>query len=134
MKKPFLVGAVICLFIIILVLVFGRTIKSFLWVPKLEISEKSWDFGEVKAGSEVKHTFIIKNIGSAELTVYAYSSCPACLLLDIENTSVPPKGVTKLNAKVIETEEGPFEGYVMLESNDRKQWVQKLSVKGTFAP
>jgi hypothetical protein len=136
MNKSFLIGTVICLLIIILVILFlvlfGKSIQSLIWVPKLEISEKSWDFGEVKIGSDVKHTFIIKNTGSAELTVYPYSSCPDCLIVEIEKTSVPPKGATKLHAKVTETEEGPYEGFVMLESNDRKQLVQKLKIEGTF--
>lgn len=132
MKKPLLIGSLIGLIIILLitfVLVFG---KSLLWVPKLKISETSWNFGTAKVGSDVKHTLIIKNTGWAKLTAYPYPSCPACLALEMKTYDIPPQSEVKLNIKVIETEAGPYEGYIMLDSNDPKQPVKKLTVKGMF--
>ncbi|HEX3045735.1 MAG TPA: DUF1573 domain-containing protein [Bacillota bacterium] len=131
MKKPLLIGAIglIIVALIILFFVFG---KSFLWVPKLEISEESWDFGTVKTGSDLKHTIVIKNTGSAEMNVFPYPNCPACLNLEMAKYDIPPKSEEKLHIKIIKTEAGPFEGYIMLESNDPRRQVTKLPVKGTF--
>lgn len=129
MKKNLLIGSIICLIIVILFFVIG---KSFNRVPKLEISEESWDFGAIKTGSDLKHTIIIKNTGSAELNLYAYPNCPACMLLELEKYDIPSKSETKLHIKLIDTEEGPYEGYIMLESNDPAKQIRKLTVKGTF--
>lgn len=131
MKKRLLIGA-ICLNIVVLITLFFVFRKSQTLVPKLDISEEFWDFGTVKTGSEVQHTLIIKNIGSAELTLYAYPSCPACMFLELEKYSIPPKNETKLHVKIVETVAGPYEGFITVDSNDTTQLVKKLSVKGTF--
>ncbi len=131
MKKRLLIGA-ICLSIVALITLFFGCGESQIRVPKIDISEESWDFGTVKTGSDVKHTIIIKNIGSAELTLYAYPSCPACMYLELEKYSIPPKSETKLHVKVVETEAGPYESFIMVDSNDPSQQVKKLTVKGTF--
>jgi hypothetical protein len=100
--------------------------------PKIDVSEESWDFGTVKIGSDVKHTIIVKNTGSDTLTLYAYPSCPACMYLDLEKYDIPPKSETKLHIKVVETQAGPYEGSIIIDSNDPAQQKKKLTVKGTF--
>ena len=131
MKKRFLIG-VIRLSIAALITLFFGCEESRIRVPKIDISEESWDFGTVQTGSDVKHTIIIKNIGSADLTLYAYPSCPACMFLELEKFNIPPKSETKLHIKVVETEAGPYEGFITVESNDPAQQAKKLTVKGTF--
>jgi hypothetical protein len=131
MKKRLLIGA-ICLSIVALITLSFGCGESQIRVPKIDISEESWDFGTVKTGSDVKHTIIIKNIGSAELTLYAYPSCPACMFLELEKFSIPPKSETKLHVKIVETEAGPYESFIMVDSNDPAQRVKKLTVKGAF--
>jgi hypothetical protein len=37
--------------------------------PKLVIAKTEHSFGEIKAGEELKHTFIIKNEGTADLVI-----------------------------------------------------------------
>ena len=37
--------------------------------PRLAIAETTHDFGEVKAGTPLKHSFKIKNEGSADLLI-----------------------------------------------------------------
>src|SRR4030043_348637 len=95
MKKRSLMGA-IWLSILALITLFSGCGEPQILVPKIDISEESWDFGTVKTGSDVKHTIIIKNTGGAELTLYAYPSCPACMYLELEKYSIPPKSETKL--------------------------------------
>ena len=131
MKKRLLIGA-ICLSIAALITLFSGCGEPQIQAPKIDISEESWDFGTVKTGSDVKHTIIIKNIGSAELTLYAYPSCPACMFLELEKYSIPPKSKTKLHVKIVETEAGPYEDFITIDSNDPKQREKKLTVKGTF--
>lgn len=131
MKKLLLIGTV-CLSIAALITSFFGCGGSQIRAPKIDITEESWDFGTVKIGSDVKHTIIIKNIGSAELTLYAYPSCPACMYLELEKYSIPPKSETKLHVKIVETQVGPYESSIIVDSNDPAQREKKLTVKGTF--
>ena len=131
MKKRLFIEA-ICLSIAALITSFSGCVESQIRGPKIDISEESWDFGTVKIGSDVKHTIIIKNIGSAELTLYAYPSCPACMLLKLEKYSIPPKSETKLHVTVVETQQGPYEDFIIVNSSDPSQREKKLTVKGTF--
>ena len=134
MKKRLLIGA-ICLSIAALITLFPGCEKPQIRAPKapkINISEEFWDFGTVKIGSDVKHTIIIRNTGNDTLTLYAYPSCPACMFLELEKFSIPPKSETKLHVKIVETEAGPYEGFITVDSNDPAQRVKKLTVKGAF--
>jgi hypothetical protein len=134
MKKRLLIRA-ICLSIVALIILFfgcGKPRIQVPGVPRLEVSEDSWDFGTVKIGSVVKHTFIIKNSGGANLNFYPYSSCPACILVELESYSIPPKSEMKMNVKVVETQAGPYEGFITIDSNDPARPTVKLTIKGTF--
>lgn len=42
--------------------------------PKIEARETRYDFGKVKAGSEVVHVFEIKNVGSGVLEIHKIQS------------------------------------------------------------
>jgi len=59
-------------------------------------------------------------------------SCPACMYLELEKYSIPPKSETKLHIKIVETQAGPYESFITVDSNDPAQQVKKLTVKGTF--
>ena len=129
MKKLLLTGA-ICLSIAALITLFFGCGQPQIRVPKIDISEESWDFGTVKIGSDVKHTITIRNIGGDILTLYAYPSCPACMYLELEKYSIPPKSETKLHIKIVETQAGPYEGSIIVDSNDPSQQKKTLTVKG----
>jgi hypothetical protein len=131
MKKQ-LLTRVICLSTVAFITLFFGCGESQIRVPKIYISEESWDFGTAETRSEVKHTIIIKNTGSAELTFYPYPNCPACIYIDVERYSIPPKSELEMRVKVVETQAGPYEGFITIDSNDPARPVKKLTVKGTF--
>jgi hypothetical protein len=132
MKKLLLIRAV-CLSIAAVITLFSGCGRSQIRAPKIDISEESWDFGTVKIGSDVKHTIIIKNTGNDVLTLYAYPSCPACIYLELDKYSIPRKSETKLHIiKIVETQAGPYEGSIIIDSNDLMQQHKKLTIKGKF--
>ena len=131
MKKRLLIIAV-CLSIVVSMGLFSGCAEPQVRVPKIHISEESWDFGTAKIGSDVEYSIIIKNVGGAELSVYAYPNCPACMYLELEQYNIPPKGETKLHIRIVEREEGSYEGFIIVTSNDPAQGEKKLPVKGTF--
>ena len=130
MKKGLIIGSVICLILITIFFAFG---KSRIWAPKLDIPEDSRDFGAVKPMSVLKHSFIIKNTGNANLTLNVYPNCHRCIHTELEKTSIPPGGATKLHVELFPRGGGTYEAYAMLESNDPKQRVKKLTVKAMIA-
>jgi len=130
MKKRLFIEA-ICLSIAALISFFGCAEPQILG-PRLAISEESWDFGTVKIGSELEYSIIIKNVGGAELNLYAYPNCPACMYLELGEYNVPPKGETELHIRIVEREAGPYEGFIIVTSNDPAQREKKLTVEGEF--
>jgi len=130
MKKKF-IAVMIGLIIIALICVFFFVIILRPY-PRLEISEASWNFGEVIIGSDISHSIIIKNLGNAVMTFYAYPSCPACMSLEFDKTSIPPNSEIELKIKIHETVAGPYERYIRIESNDPDQLVRTVNITGVF--
>jgi len=129
MKKILLVGVVSVIIVALLTeLIIYK--KSNIQGPKLYISEDSWNFGPVKTGSALKHSIILKNTGNSELTFYPYPSCPACMYIELDKYSISPKSEMILTIRITEIQEGPYEGYVKIESNDPTQPIKKLIIRG----
>jgi hypothetical protein len=134
MKKQLLTQA-ICLSVFAFITLSVGCAKPQIQVPtvaQIEISEDHWDFGTAILGSEVKHTFILKNTGGSDLIFYPYPNCPACIYIDVERYTIAPKSELKMNVKVVETQEGPYEGFITIDSNDLARPQIKITVKGTF--
>jgi hypothetical protein len=125
MKKSWPIG-VICLIIVIVLIIFG---KSLIWTPKLYISGDSWFFGIVKNIRSIKHTFIIKNQGNADLILKAWPSCHKCINPILTLTRIPPKSKAVLITELFIVKEGLNEAYVMIETNDPRQRAKKVTVK-----
>ena len=46
--------------------------------PKLELKESSFDFGDIKQGKTVSHTFVIKNTGNVSLKITDVKAACGC--------------------------------------------------------
>jgi len=66
--KPFLITVVALLFAVAGVAL-GQTQQGAPPAPKLVIAQAEHNFGEVKAGEVVTHTFVVKNEGKADLLI-----------------------------------------------------------------
>ena len=68
--------------------------------PSIEVDQRKFDFGKVKEGTELKHSFILKNGGSAKLTLYeAYSTC-GCTVPKLAKNELKPGETTNLDVAV----------------------------------
>jgi mono/diheme cytochrome c family protein len=68
--------------------------------PSIEVDQQKFDFGKVKEGSELKHTFTLKNVGSSKLTLYeAYSTC-GCTVPKLAKNELKPNETTNLEVAV----------------------------------
>src|SRR5262249_30488892 len=57
--------------------------------PKIALEEREHNFGNVKEGEEVSHTFKIKNEGAAELVIHNVSPACGCTASDFTKKLAP---------------------------------------------
>jgi hypothetical protein len=101
--------------------------------PKIQIPEKSFDFGLIGPQDVVEGEFIIRNVGDAPLTVSrAYTTC-GCTTAEISATVIPPGKVATIklifDAGFHDTAGQTVRRGLIIENNDPQQsqaeiWVQ----------
>jgi glutathione peroxidase len=94
--------------------------------PKLVIEEYEYQFGKVKEGDEVSHTFKIKNEGSAELIIHNVSPACGCTASDFSKTLAPGQEGKIMLAVKTAGMNGKTERYAEVLSNDTTQAGLKL--------
>src|SRR5581483_8560792 len=68
--------------------------------PKLVVDAATCDFGKVKEGEEVSHTFIVKNEGKAELVITNVSPACGCTASSFSKSVAPnSEGLITLSVK-----------------------------------
>lgn len=63
---------------------------------KVEIGETVYDFGIMDKGDKGKHTFTLKNVGTAVLTLEPNQTTCTCTGIDVEPKRVSPGGTAKI--------------------------------------
>lgn len=94
--------------------------------PKIALVERDHNFGKVKEGEEVSHTFKIKNDGAAELVIHNVSPACGCTASDFPRKLAPgEEGKITLAVKTAGMN-GKNERYADIISNDLAQASLKL--------
>ncbi|MGE0126900.1 MAG: DUF1573 domain-containing protein [Blastocatellales bacterium] len=107
---------------------FGQNGDGKTTAPKLVIEEYEYNFGKVKEGAEVSHTFKIKNEGVAELIIHNVSPACGCTASDFSKKLAPGEdGKITLSVKTAGMN-GRTERYAEVISNDKQQVGLKLWV------
>lgn len=68
-------------------------------VPKIEITPKSWDFGDVEYGQVLEHNFKVKNSGNIILEIKRVATSCACTTGKVEKDKLNPGEETNLLAR-----------------------------------
>src|SRR5215813_10438901 len=96
--------------------------------PKIAMEEREHNFGKVKQGEEVSHTFKIKNEGAAELVIQNVSPACGCTASDFPRKLAPgEEGNITLAVKTAGMN-GKNDRYADVISNDTTQASLKLWV------
>jgi len=96
--------------------------------PKIAMEEREHNFGKVKQGEEVSHTFKIKNEGAAELVIHNVSPACGCTASDFPRKLAPgEEGKITLAVKTAGMN-GKNDRYADVISNDTAQASLKLWV------
>ena len=67
--------------------------------PRIEITPKEYDFGEIEYGQIVKYVFKVKNIGQEILEIKKIATSCGCTTAEIEKKSIEPGEEVNLNAE-----------------------------------
>jgi uncharacterized cupredoxin-like copper-binding protein len=87
--------------------------------PKLEIKQKSFDFGDIKQGKTVSHTFVLENSGNALLKITEVKATCGCTAAAPEKKELKPGESTKVEVKFNSAgRQGEQNKTVKISSND----------------
>lgn len=125
MKRVLLVALILC-------------VSFGVWAgPKLYVSEKVFDFGEVKEGILVVYTFLLQNVGDAPLTFTRQPSTSCgCTSAPLSKTSLAPGESVALEVRFETTGYGGnrVTRYVYIYSDDPETPQLTLVMQGYVAP
>lgn len=94
--------------------------------PKIALEEREHNFGKVKEGEQISHTFKIKNEGSAELVIHNVSPACGCTASDFPKKLAPgEEGKVTLSVRTAGMN-GKNDRYADIISNDAAQAGLKL--------
>jgi len=96
MRKALIFFSLVTLFFFLPVLSFAQKIKKSNSSPRIELSEKSWDFGHVPREIKVSHIFLIKNSGTDTLVISRVRSDCGCTHTPLSKSRVPPNQTAEL--------------------------------------
>lgn len=102
--------------------------------PVAVVDEPVYDHGQVSQGEEVRHDFVIRNEGNADLQIVEVRPACGCTVAEYDKT-IPPGGSGKVHA-VVDTSDfdgGISKGLTVL-TNDPKNPRIVLTVKATIEP
>jgi hypothetical protein len=98
---------------------------------KLKLADAySWDFGKVKEGIVLRHTFTLKNESPSELIIQKLASSCGCTASFASNYKIPPAGVSRIKV-VFRTKgySGKVKQFVYVHTNNPEVPLIKLTVE-----
>jgi hypothetical protein len=98
--------------------------------PSIEFDERVHDFGIVNQDSVLKHSFVIRNAGSAVLAIRNVSTSCGCTTASVGLEAIPPGGSSPLQVTLdMRFFSGPGSKTIRIESNDPRHPTSTLEIK-----
>ncbi len=99
--------------------------------PVMAVTEKTWNFGEIKQGDVVKHQFEIKNNGKSELIIRKVKASCGCTAIKPAKTILAPGESTMVVAEFDSRgKSGRQTKTVTIVTNDPKRASERLMITG----
>jgi hypothetical protein len=100
---------------------FGRSLSH--WTdhsprPKVQITPDLVDLGKVPVGHSISRTFLLRNVGNAQLLVADVKSTCQCTVAELSTRIIDPSQTIELVVTFKATSPGPKKQEVMVQSND----------------
>lgn len=131
MKKVIFIIAVV-LFVSVLTLVLKWSeLKYYFYSDNtsIEVVSAKFDFGSLKKGDTLKHTFILKNIGDNDLTIKKVLPSCKCTVVEDYKKNVKSGDVSEIKVVFVADKIGKVEKNIILEANTAPPF-HVLTLKG----
>jgi len=104
--------------------------------PRIKVSHSEWDFGEVYAGSTIRHTFRVFNEGDAALSLGMIRGlCATCTVGQASKNPIGPgENATLTLTYEAKSKLGDFRSGVVVHTNDPEEPFKRLIVRGKVIP
>ena len=100
-------------------------------LPKAEVPETVFEFGNIEQGTSMSHVFKIRNVGQLPLRVEVKSTTCKCTVGDLSRNEIGPNEESDVLLEwVAKTGPGPFRHGAVLSTNDPTQSSIDLTVEG----
>ncbi len=100
-------------------------------IPKAELLETVFEFGNIERGTSMSHVFKIRNVGQMPLHVEVESTTCKCTVGDLSDNDIGPNEESEVLLEwVAKTGPGPFRHGAVLSTNDPTQTSINLTVEG----
>jgi hypothetical protein len=98
--------------------------------PSIEFDERVHDFGLVNEGTDLKHKFVIKNVGNAVLKIENVTTSCGCTAATAGIDEIPPGGQGPLEVTFrTQSFAGPGSKGIQVATNDPRHPVSSLEIK-----
>jgi len=103
--------------------------------PRLSVDQAVFDFGTVTEGVSVVHTFVLRNVGDAPLTILSVRATCGCTTTALTRNQLPPGESVDLRAVLSTTGyRGRITKSINVSSTDLQQPQVSLRMTGTVNP
>jgi hypothetical protein len=124
---PLKKSAVFTLFILFSLCINGVAAAA----PRISAEHPVFDFGTVRQGRKIDHSFVIRNRGDAPLVIEKTRTSCGCTVANVTTRSIAPGGSSEIK---ITFDSGNFAGKiektVSIDANDPNSPVTTLTIKG----
>ncbi len=98
---------------------------------RIKVDQPRYDFGSMQRGTTRSHEFVIRNVGTAPLTIRNGGTTCKCTLSHVAEESIPPGESTKVKLEwTAKIDGGPFSQSATVLTNDLTQSKVDLVVSG----
>ena len=92
--------------------------KAAAQLGKVEFEESAFDFGQVKEGAQVKHTFVLKNTGDAPVIISKVTASCGCTQAEFSKSPILPGGTSEIHVTFnSEGQVGKQQKIITIQSN-----------------
>ncbi len=119
MKKVIIIVSVILILLVSILVLKWSELKYYFYSDNthIEVVSGNFDFGNLKKGDSLKHTFVLKNIGDNILNIKkALPSCK-CTVVKGYNKNVKPGKISEIKIVFVADKSGKVEKNIILETN-----------------
>jgi hypothetical protein len=100
-------------------------------LPRVEVEQPHFNFGQMERGREKSHRFVVRNVGDAPLTLRVGPTSCKCTLSEVQSGALAPGETTHVKLEwSAKSDNGPFRQTATIHTNDPLQPDVELTIDG----